>query len=93
MLILLSGLLLLAMLINVQDVALDAWAITILKKRNIGYAPICSSLGGSFAMLFGYTSLLTLESADFCNTWLRSTPQEYGFITLSGWFLLEVDVR
>lgn len=74
----------LSLLINIEDVAMDAWAITILKRRNIGYAPICTSLGASVAMVLGYTALVTLESADFCNSWLRSTPQNQGLITLSG---------
>lgn len=75
---------LLAIAVNMQDVAMDAWAITMLKKRNIGYAPIATSFGQSIAMALGNVSLLTLESAEFCNTWLRWTPQPKGIITLSG---------
>lgn len=86
MAILLPVLIVLCVSINVQDVAHDAWVITMLHKRNIGYAPIAATLGQSIAKLLGNTSLLTLESADFCNTWLRTTPQPNGIITLSGAF-------
>lgn len=80
--ILIPALFFLSVSVNFQDVALDAWAITMMHKRNIGYAPFSSSLGFSIGMIMGNVALITLESAEFCNTWLRSTPQPVGLITL-----------
>lgn len=74
----------LTFLVSVQDVSLDGWALTILNRRNLGYTAICNSIGGAAGSTFGYTFLISLDSADFCNKWLRSEPQEYGMVTIHG---------
>lgn len=76
----------LIMAVSIQDTGVDAWAITIMKRRNLGYAPICSSSASVFGQIFGYTLLLSLESPEFCNRWLRTVPQEEGLVTLEGQF-------
>lgn len=67
-----------------QDICTDGWSLTLLRRCNLGYASICNSIGHSVASFFGYAIFISLESADFCNTWLRSEPKDVGIVTLEG---------
>lgn len=69
-----------------QDIAVDGWALTMLKPTNVGYASTCNSVGQTAGYFLGSTVFLTLESADFANSYLRSTPQPYGMVDLPGFF-------
>lgn len=71
-----------------QDIAVDGWALTMLSRKNIGWASTCNSVGQTAGYFLGNVFFLALESADFCNTYLRSEPQPEGIVTLSGfmWF-------
>ncbi|KAK3705516.1 hypothetical protein RRG08_041390 [Elysia crispata] len=71
-----------------QDIAVDGWALTMLSRRNIGWASTCNSVGQTAGYFLGNVFFLALESADFCNTYLRSEPQPEGVVTLSSflWF-------
>lgn len=75
---------LLTFLAATQDVATDGWSLVLLKRRNLGYASICNSVGHTIASIFGYALLLSLESSEFCNRWLRLEPQDEGIISLAG---------
>lgn len=75
---------LLIFLAATQDICVDGWSLTMLKRRNLGYASICNSVGHSVASFLGYALLMSLESPEFCNTWLRTEPQPVGIITLTG---------
>ncbi|XP_056420978.1 acetyl-coenzyme A transporter 1 [Hyla sarda] len=66
-----------------QDVAVDGWALTMLSRENVGYASTCNSVGQTAGYFMGNVLFLALESADFCNKYLRSTPQPTGIVTLS----------
>lgn len=68
-----------------QDIAVDGWALTMLKKCNVGYASTCNSVGQTIGFFLGYVLFLSLESAEFCNKYLRSVPQTTGIVTLA-WF-------
>lgn len=68
-----------------QDTIVDGWLLTMLKKRNLGYTPMCSWTGFSIGSYFGYALLVSLESPHFCNTYLRSVPQDEGIWSVSGW--------
>ena len=71
-----------------QDIAVDGWALTMLKKRNVGYASTCNTVGQTAGYFLGNVVFLALESADFCNKFLwfwRSDPNSTeGMVTLSG---------
>lgn len=67
-----------------QDIAVDGWALTMLKKRNVGHASTCNSVGQTAGYFFSYVLFLALESPSFCNAYLRSTPQDQGIVTLPG---------
>ncbi|KAL4220930.1 hypothetical protein ACF0H5_019196 [Mactra antiquata] len=66
-----------------QDIAVDGWALTMLQRRNVGWASTCNSVGQTAGYFLGYVLFLALESADFCNKYLRSVPQDVGMITLA----------
>lgn len=67
-----------------QDIAVDGWALTMLSKRNVGWASTCNTVGQTAGYFLGNIFFLALESADFCNKYLRSEPQETGVVTLAG---------
>lgn len=69
-----------------QDVAVDGWALTMLSRENVGYASTCNSVGQTAGYFMGNVLFLALESADFCNKYLRSTPLPKGMVTLPGIF-------
>ncbi|KAI1283168.1 Acetyl-coenzyme A transporter 1 [Halotydeus destructor] len=67
-----------------QDIAVDGWALTMLKRRNVGYASTCNTVGQTAGYFLGNVVFLALESAEFCNKFFRSEPKDVGLITLSG---------
>ncbi|KAF7698793.1 acetyl-coenzyme A transporter 1 [Silurus meridionalis] len=74
---------LLAFLAATQDIAVDGWALTMLSRENVGYASTCNSVGQTAGYFLGNVLFLALESADFCNKYLRFKPQDQGIVTLS----------
>lgn len=71
-------------LVATQDIATDGWSLTMLQRRNVGYATVCNGIGQTLGSFFSYTLLISLESAEFCNTYLRKQPSERGVVSLSG---------
>ncbi|XP_055952925.1 acetyl-coenzyme A transporter 1-like isoform X2 [Argiope bruennichi] len=71
-----------------QDIAVDGWALTMLSRQNVGYASICNTVGQTAGYFLGNVVFLALESADFCNKYLRFTPQPEGIVTLSSFLRL-----
>jgi len=67
-----------------QDIAVDGWALTMLKRGNVGYASTCNSVGQTAGYFLGNVVLLAFSSKDFCNKYIRSTPQDVGIITVAG---------
>ncbi|XP_066295927.1 acetyl-coenzyme A transporter 1-like [Branchiostoma lanceolatum] len=67
-----------------QDIAVDGWALTMLSRKNVGWASTCNSVGQTAGYFLGYVMFLALESATFCNKYLRSEPQTQGMMTLAG---------
>merc|ERR1719361_2852940 len=58
-----------------QDIAVDGWALTMLKRENVGYASTCNSVGQTAGYFLGYIFYMALESygvltlKDFLNFW------------------------
>ncbi|CRL01967.1 CLUMA_CG015131, isoform A [Clunio marinus] len=71
-----------------QDIAVDGWALTMLKRCNVGHASTCNSVGQTAGYFLGYIVFMALESKEFCNTYIFSEPQNEGLVNLSGflWF-------
>jgi len=67
-----------------QDIAVDGWALTMLTKPNRNLASTMNSIGQTAGYFLGYVVFLALESAEFCNNYLRSTPEDMGLVTLPG---------
>ncbi|XP_050522836.1 acetyl-coenzyme A transporter 1-like isoform X2 [Daktulosphaira vitifoliae] len=65
-----------------QDVAVDGWALTLLKKENVGYASTCNSSGQSLGSFLGFVVTILLSSENFCNNYLRTTPIKGGIVSL-----------
>lgn len=65
-----------------QDIAVDGWALTMLKRCNVGHASTCNSVGQTAGFFLGYVAFIALESAEFCNNYLRSVPSNAGMVTL-----------
>ncbi|CAG6005612.1 acetyl-coenzyme A transporter 1 isoform 1-T5 [Menidia menidia] len=72
----------LAFLAATQDIAVDGWALTMLSRENVGYASTCNSVGQTAGYFLGNVLFLALESADFCNKYLRTVPKDSGIVTL-----------
>lgn len=67
-----------------QDIAVDGWALTMLKRCNVGHASTCNSVGQTAGYFLGYVAFIALESSEFCNSYLRSEPHADGLVTLPG---------
>ncbi|XP_017275471.1 acetyl-coenzyme A transporter 1 [Kryptolebias marmoratus] len=72
----------LAFLAATQDIAVDGWALTMLSRENVGYASTCNSVGQTAGYFMGNVLFLALESAEFCNKYLRIEPKDTGIVTL-----------
>lgn len=68
-----------------QDIAVDGWALTMLSRRNVGYASTCNTVGQTAGYFLGNVLLLALESPHFSNTYLRSTPKDEGLVCIAGY--------
>ncbi|XP_003744966.1 acetyl-coenzyme A transporter 1 [Galendromus occidentalis] len=68
-----------------QDIAVDGWALTMLSRRNVGHASTCNTVGQTAGYFLGHVVFLALESKDFANTYIYSTPQPTGLVTMSGY--------
>ncbi|KAE9541831.1 hypothetical protein AGLY_003822 [Aphis glycines] len=69
-----------------QDIIVDGWALTMLKKQNISYASMCNGAGQTFGIFLGYNLSVLLISESFWNKWWRTSPLPDGVITLQGYF-------
>jgi hypothetical protein len=53
-------------------------------RRNVGHASTCNSVGQTAGYFLGYVIFMGLESAEFCNAYLRKDPLPHGIVTLPG---------
>uniref|UniRef100_A0A3Q0KI05 Solute carrier family 33 (Acetyl-CoA transporter, putative) n=1 Tax=Schistosoma mansoni TaxID=6183 RepID=A0A3Q0KI05_SCHMA len=68
-----------------QDIVVDGWALTMLSRKNLGWASTCNTVGQTLGHLIGFVVLMCLESPDISNKYIRLTPVEgEGLITFSG---------
>merc|ERR1719361_245071 len=44
-----------------QDIAVDGWALTMLRKENVGYAATCNSISQTLGYAIGFTGFMALE--------------------------------
>ncbi|KAK4473080.1 hypothetical protein MN116_004270 [Schistosoma mekongi] len=68
-----------------QDIVVDGWALTMLSRKNLGWASTCNTVGQTLGHLIAFVLLICLESPDISNTYIRLIPVEgEGLITFSG---------
>ncbi|VDN07068.1 unnamed protein product [Thelazia callipaeda] len=67
-----------------QDIAVDGWALTMLSRKNVGYASTCNAVGQTAGFFLGNVGYLTLDSPDFANRFFRAEPKPYGLVGLAG---------
>ncbi|KAI6183623.1 hypothetical protein M3Y97_00508300 [Aphelenchoides bicaudatus] len=67
-----------------QDIAVDGWALTMLSRKNVGYASTCNVVGQTVGFFMGNVVFLTLQSKDFANKWFRSVPADKGLVEFDG---------
>lgn len=66
-------------LVDVQDIAVDGWALTLLPPRHIEYASTCQTLGMNTGYFTSFTIFLALSNPEFCNKYIRGNQ------LLAGW--------
>lgn len=74
-------------LTSTQDIAVDGWGLTLLQRRNVGYAATCNIVGQSVGKFIGHILLLVFESKEFCNEYIFSEPHDTGLFTMSSFLL------
>ncbi|VVC28207.1 Major facilitator superfamily domain,Acetyl-coenzyme A transporter 1 [Cinara cedri] len=65
-----------------QDIVVDGWALTMMKKQNVGYASTCNSVGLPIGMFIGSVSFILLVSKEFNNKYLQTTVVAEGIISM-----------
>lgn len=58
-------------LVATQDIAVDGWSLTMLRKENVSYASPCQSLGLSLGYFATFTIFLAFSNDKFCDKYLR----------------------
>ncbi|XP_026812243.1 acetyl-coenzyme A transporter 1-like [Rhopalosiphum maidis] len=69
-----------------QDIVVDGWALTILKRNNVGYASTCNASGQTIGSMIGSMVLILFTSEEFCNKYLRNTPAVGGIVSVKSLF-------
>lgn len=57
---------LLYFLMATQDIAVDGWALTMLSKKNVGYASACNTFGQVLGILLANQGFIALSDPIFC---------------------------
>jgi MFS transporter, PAT family, solute carrier family 33 (acetyl-CoA transportor), member 1 len=68
-----------------QDIAVDGWAVELLTDENKTYASTAQSIGLNAGYFLSFTVFLAFNSPEFCNTYIYSTAQLTGLISLGGY--------
>jgi PAT family acetyl-CoA transporter-like MFS transporter 1 len=79
------GFTLLVTLCATQDIAVDGWALTLLRDENKTYASTAQTIGLNTGYFLSFTVFLALNSPEFTNKFLRSTPGVNGLIGLGAY--------
>jgi PAT family acetyl-CoA transporter-like MFS transporter 1 len=69
-----------------QDIAVDGWALTMLRKNNVGYASTCNATGQVMGIMIGSVFTVLFTSEDFCNKYLRFTNGTGGIVSMKSLF-------
>ena len=50
----------------------------------MAWASTCNTVGQTAGYFMGHVVFMALESHNFCNRYIRFTPQDYGMVDLAG---------
>jgi PAT family acetyl-CoA transporter-like MFS transporter 1 len=81
---------LLYFLVATQDIAVDGWALSLLRPENVGHASTANAAGQGAGVMMAYGLLMALDSPAFCDAWVRAPlgwprPQPpRGLVTMAG---------
>lgn len=64
---------LLYFLMATQDIAVDGWALTMLSRKNVGYASMCNAVGQSFGYFLANQGFIALSDPTWCKRFLGMT--------------------
>lgn len=83
----------LVLLAATQDIAVDGWALTLLSRKNVGYAATCQTVGMNIGYFASFTVFLALNDGDFCSRVLGTAPgvalvSLAGYLRFWGWVYL-----
>lgn len=73
----------LILLCATQDIAVDGWALTLLDADQVRYSSTCQTIGLHTGYFLSFTIFLALNSADFCNQYLRRVPAPTGMLEIA----------
>ncbi|TPX68781.1 hypothetical protein SpCBS45565_g02954 [Spizellomyces sp. 'palustris'] len=68
-----------------QDIAVDGWALTLLRDENKHFASTAQTIGLNTGYFLSFTVFLALNSSEFCNKYLRSVPATEGVLQLGSY--------
>jgi PAT family acetyl-CoA transporter-like MFS transporter 1 len=71
-------------MLSTQDIALDAWALTMLSKKNRGLGPICNSIGQNIGVFISYTGFLTFSDPKLSDKYWRPLLRMAGASAVDG---------
>lgn len=54
-----------------QDIAVDGWSLTMLRKENVSFASTCQSFGLSIGFFGTFTIYLAFSNSQFCDGYIR----------------------
>lgn len=54
-----------------QDIAVDGWSLTMLRRENVAFASTCQSFGLSIGFFATFTIFLAFNNATFCDSYVR----------------------
>ena len=58
-------------LVATQDIAVDGWALTLLRAENVGYASTANTVGQGCGVMAAFGGFMALNSAEVTNTYVR----------------------
>ncbi|CAD8053644.1 unnamed protein product [Paramecium sonneborni] len=65
-----------------QDIAVDGWVLTAFSSEHNHLGATAQTVGQMTGGIFSTTIFLTLNSKTFCNSYIYTTPQETGILSL-----------
>lgn len=85
---LLASFFVLYFLVATQDIAVDGWALELLRPENVGYASTANTIGQGAGVMAAYGLFMALDSADVSNQWVRAPlglpDSPVGLLSLGG---------